>query len=48
MPEILSYSSSILMVKFASEVPVQISKFFISNFPSVWAFFMDYIYTFMS
>jgi hypothetical protein len=48
MPEILSSILCILLVKFASAVPVQIPNFLISRIPLVCAFFIVSISIFIS
>jgi hypothetical protein len=46
MPSTLSSISCVLLVRFASEVPVQVPKFFILRLPSVWVFFIESISSF--
>lgn len=39
--------SHILLVRLASDVPVQVPNFFIHSFPSVWVFFFEFLFTSM-
>lgn len=46
VPGVVFPISCILLVTFVSEVPTQVTKFFVSVFPLGWIFFIDHCYHF--